>query len=158
MPNLIDDFVPYRILRYVAAQLDGISTAMGYNTDPAVFDRFENFNASNAKFSILFETTGEDPDLQGVGGDGALVQQSIEVHVAGKIKYETEHPRRLAMALEQDVRTALHSGVADIRSSVGRGCSFRFGSLTHDGGVLAPEKESRFVLTVSYTWSQRSDW
>ena len=157
MPNKVDDFVPFRLLEFVVSRLEGIAVAEGYNTDPFVSTFYEEARESQAKYTIFVETDGENPVRHGVGGDLA-VQQSLEFVVTGVARFETEHPRRLAMALEQDVRTAVHSGVPEIRPWLGRGASLRFTGCTHDGGVLAPFKEAGFRMHFSFTWSQKSDW
>ena len=157
MPRKVDEFVPYRLLVYCEDRLRGISEAAGYNCNAFVTTDAEEFEESTAKHTLLLETEPGSPVLHGVGGD-PMVQQATGFLVVGISKYETEHPRRLAMALEQDVRTALHSGVSDIRASVGRGCSFRFQGSQHDGGFLSPDKEAGFRLSISFTWSQSSDW
>ena len=157
MPNKVDDFIPYKLLEFIEAKLADIAVARGYNTDPFVTSYYDDARESQAKYTVFLESDGEDPVQQGVGGDMS-VQQSQSFVITGVARYETEHPRRLAFALEQDVRTAVHSAVPDIRGWLGRGASFRFSGCTHDGGVLAPYKEAGFRLNVSFTWSQKSDW
>lgn len=157
MPRKVDDFVPYRLLVFMQARLGLISEASGYNCNAFVTTNEQDFTESTAKHTLFVETDPASPVLHGVGGNPS-VQESQGFVVVGISKYETEHPRRLAMALEQDVRTALHSGAPEIRAAVGRGCSFRFAGCAHDGGFLAPDKEAGFRLSVSFTWSQNSDW
>lgn len=157
MPRKVDEFVPYRLLLYVLDRLGSITEANGYNCTAFVTTDAQEYENSAAKHTLFVETDPTAPILHGVGGD-PIVQDQIGFVVVGVSKYETEHPRRLAMALEQDVRTAIHSGVGEIRASVGRGCSFRFTGCQHDGGFLAPDKEAGFRLRFSFTWSQGSDW
>lgn len=157
MPNKIDDFVPYRLWLYIMTRLEGIAEAEGYNNNVFVTDDVVAYQESVAKHTVLVEVEPSSPQLHGVGGD-PIVQEQLGFVIVGVSKFETEHPRRLAFSLEQDVRTAIHSDVANIRASVGRGCSFRFTGCQHDGGFLAPDKEVGFRLTCSFTWSQRSDW
>jgi len=158
-PNKIADFVPFRVLQYVFDRLESIDPANGYNTSPRVTDNLDEFENSDAKHTIMVETTGGTPEITGAGSD-SVVHQIMDVRLVGVSRYETEHPRRLAMSLEQDVRTALHGGVKDgaLRAAIGRGCSFRFVRCEHDAGFLAPDKEAGFELTVSFKWSQHSDW
>lgn len=158
MPRKVDEFVPYRLLVYLVGRLGAISEATGYNCTPFVTTDLHEFENSTAQHTLFIESSKVDPEAQGVGGDGPLVQTSAGFTVVGVSKYTTEHARRIAMALEQDARTAIHSGVSEIRSAVGRGCSLRFGGCQHDGGFLAPDKEAGFRLEVSFTWSQGSDW
>lgn len=159
-PNKIDDFVPYRLLLFVEASLAKISRAAGYNCDVFATDDYDEAEGSTAKHVIYYQVFNGSTPQHGVGneGGGASVQQSMTVSIFGVSTYETEHPRRLNMALEQDVRTALHSEVINLRAAVGRGCSFRFESLEYDAGALAPVKEAGFELSVSFLWSQGSDW
>jgi hypothetical protein len=157
MPNKVDDFIPFRLLQFIEARLKSIDTAMGYNSDPFVTDDWHLAESSTAKQVLFFETPGIEMDDQGVG-DGKTVQPAMTIDVIGVCTYETERPRRLAMALEQDVRVAIHSALGDIRDSVGRGCSMTYGSCVYDGGVLAPIKEAGFRLSLIFTWSQRSGW
>ena len=157
MPNKVDDFVPFRLLEFVVSRLESISVATGYNTDPFVTTHYDEAKESQAKYTIFVETEGGSPRRQGVGGD-LSVQPALDFVVTGVARYENEHPRRLAMALEQDLRTALHSGIPEIKTWLGRGASFRFDDCTHDGGVLAPFKEAGFRMHFSFTWSQKSDW
>lgn len=156
MPNRIDDFVPWRLLMYVEARLKHISTALGYNCDPFVTDDLLIANASQAKHTVFFEATPSD-GVESFVGDGRMNQRQT-FNIVAISEYETEHPRRLAMSLEQDIRTVFQSDAKNIRDAVGRGCSFRFGRCTHDGGVLAPTKEAGFELGLEFTWSQKSDW
>lgn len=158
MVNKIDDFVPYKLLLFVTETLKEIDPARGYNTRPRVTTDVDEFEASEARHTLFVETEGGSPAYQGAGS-AHTTHQTLAVQIVGVSKYETEHPRRVAMALEQDVRTALHVKVdTELRAAIGRGCSFRFLNSEHDGGYLAPEKEAGFKLTVSFTWSQNSDW
>jgi len=157
MPNKVDDFVPYRILSYVLDRLEQIDTALGYNTRPRVTTDLDEYAESTTDHTLFVETTGGSPRLQGAGSAHQM-EQTLTVEILGASYYKTEHPRRVAMSLEQDVRTALHSDIANIRDAVGRGVSMRFDRSEHDAGFLAPEKQAGFYLAVSFTWSQSKDW
>ena len=157
MPNKIDDFVPWRIHKFIRARLDLISPAMGYNTAPFITDDFSAFENGSAKHRLFFEFPGIEVPVQGIG-DNNTAEPVIAADIVGYSRFETEHPRRLSMMLEQDVRASIHSGMSETRTSIGRGCSLSFGSCIYDGGALAPHKEVGFRLTVNFTWSQRSGW
>jgi hypothetical protein len=157
MPNRVEDFVPFRLLMFTEDRLKLISKALGYNCDVAVFTDMDDFTASSAKFKLFYDSMSDDTQANFVGD--SRLNQALTVQVLGIATYETEWPRRLAFALEQDVRTALHSGFSELRTSyVQRGCSARFGRASHDGGALAPIKQAGFDLSVTFTWSQDSDW
>lgn len=160
MPNKVETFVPLRIMEYALHRLRQISLARGYNTHPAVYERWEDADASDAKHLLFVEAEVLDPVQHGVGTEnsGPRINAMLVLRVVGICRYETEWPRKLAMALEQDVRTALHSDVANIREFAGRGASMRFGTCEYDGGELAPKKEAGFRLQVRFTWSQSSEW
>ena len=157
MPGKIDDFVPFKLLMFVVRQLEEIAPANGYNTAPRVTTDLDSFEQSSAKHTLLVESEGEQPQGHGVGdASGATVNPTQTIIIFGLSTYETEHPRRLAMSLEQDARTAIQSG--NLRTATGRGVSLRFRGCTHDGGTLAPDKEAGFRLVVTFTWSQQGDW
>ena len=158
MPNKIDDFVAYRVLRLVESRLREVSQALGYNTNPYVTGEWYDAENSDAKHTLFFEADNGAAVEQFPGSAQARSQESVTYKIVGVSKYETEHPRRLAMELEQDVRTAISRDTADIRAAVGRGCAVRLGSVSYDGGVLAPNKEVGFNLLVTYTWTQNGDW
>jgi len=157
MPNKIDDFVAYRLLKFVEARLELVSRAGGYNCDADVLDNVDDFWASDAKMKLHFDAVSGDTPVNFVGGAGR-VNQELMIVVAGVVTYETEHPRMLSMSLEQDCRTALHSGFDEIRASVGRGSTARFGRTQYDGDILSPNKQAGFEIPVTFTWSQNSDW
>jgi len=157
MPNKIDDFVPWRVLQFVMARLEQIDPANGYNTRPRVVYDLDAYVNSTAEHTVFVETSGGSPEVQGAG-EAHKTHHVMRIDITTASYYQTDHPRRVAMMLEQDVRTALHSGIADVRDAIGRGASMRFISSEHDGGFLAPEKQAGFNLSVSFKWSQGSDW
>jgi hypothetical protein len=157
-PRKIDEFVPYRLLLFVEARLRAISSAMAYNTDPYVTGDWHDAEASDAKHTLFFEGDAGAIVENFPGSQEARSQTSTTYKVVGVSKYETEHARRLSMALEQDVRTSLGSDSNLIRAAVGRGVTVRFGSVTYDGGILAPKKEVGFRLLVTFTWTQAGPW
>jgi len=157
MPNKIDDFVPYRLLKFVETRLRLISKALAYNCDAAVFDNWDDFENSTAKYKLFFDATSGDTPVHFTGGP-ARVNQELTIMVVGVATYETEHPRALAMSLEQDARTALHTGFDEIRAGVGRGAATKFGRTSYDGGLLSPEKKAGFEFPTTFTWSQSENW
>lgn len=157
MPNKVDDFAPYRILLYVISRLEQIGPENGYNTTPAVYTEWDQWEESQAKHRLFVEAGNASPAQAGLG-QSSRTQPQLTVLILGASRYETEHPRRLAMALEQDVRTAIHSDVASIRDTLGRGAAVSFDICTHDGGVLSPKKLAGFRLEVTFTWSQGYEW
>ncbi len=156
MPNKVDDFVPYKLLLFVEDRLRLISKALGYNCDLAVFWDWDSFEESSAKYKVFFDSVSDDTTDNFVGD--SRMTQSETIQVFGVVDYETERPRRAAMKLEQDVRTALHTGFSDLRTYTASGCSARFGRSTHDGGHLSPMKRAGFELPITFKWSQDSDW
>ncbi len=157
-PNKIDDFIPYRLLLFVEARLRGIARAAAYNTTPYVTGEWHDAEASDAKHVLFFEGDAGAIVENFPGGPKVRSQNSTTYKVVGVSKYETEHPRRLSMMLEQDVRNALDMDSNLIRAAVGRGVTVRLGSVTYDGGVLAPHKEVGFRLLVTFTWTQNGPW
>lgn len=154
----VDDFIPYKIFKTVELYLNRIKTVDGYNTDPLITISKDDAENSNSKYTVLLEAGTAEPVDQFPGNDSSRKHVTANYVVMCYAKYETEHPRRLAYSLEQDVRNAIDQGVADLRGLVGRGVSFKFGTANHDGGLLAPYKEAGFELSFSFTWSQSNDW
>lgn len=161
MPNDIGLFVPWRIIWYCYQQLHSIQKAAGYNCDADVyFADLEGYHNSSAKWALLMFSDGdtaEDHNLGG-GGGGPRVNNAVNITIMGSINYDTEHPVMAQMALEQDVRTALHAHVADARPLVGRGVVLRWTGCQRYVTALSAEKQSGFTLNCSFMYPQGSTW
>jgi len=156
MPNKIGHFMPWRLMVFVNDRLNMIAKAAGYNCDAAVFDNWDDFENSKAKCKLMYDAGAGDTPQNFVGDTQA--NQVFDIEVLGIVTYETENPRKLAMSLEQDARTALQTGFPSLRKYTERGCSARFGRSSADGGSLAADKEAGFSFPVTFKWSQDSNW
>jgi len=156
MPNKIGHFMPWRLMVFVKDRLNTIASAAGYNCDVAVFDNWEDYDKSNAKCRMMFDAGTGDVAQNFVGDTQAEVLFDIEI--SGEVEYETENPRKLAMSLEQDARTALQTGFTQLRTYTERGCSGRFGRTLPTGGNLQADKFAGFRFPVTFKWSQDSNW
>jgi len=160
-PKKIDDFIAWRLFLYCFRQLQGIRIASGYNTDPFVTMNMEEFRTSGTKFAVLIEVDDHSPQEHGVGGsdgDGPRVLQILTMTIEGSVQVERDIPRKEAFKLEQDVRTAIHSGVSGLKSKIGRSAAFEFGECPHDGGILTPDNEAGFRLLIGLKYPQGSNW
>jgi hypothetical protein len=160
MPNNIEAFAAWRCLWWSYQRLLEIQHANGYNCQPLVTMNFEEYRNSTTDAALLIECESHSAGEQGIGGGGGgpASMPSVTLVVRGSVRYGTDLPRRAAMALEQDVRTAIATSVADMRSTIGRGFSLRWNECTHDAGVLSPEREAAFILSFSFTYPQSSTW
>lgn len=160
MPRNVEHFVPWRILWYVYQRLRLIQQANGYNCDAAVFLDVEAYRQSSDKFALLVYTDGETPQDQSVGGGNSSRQtaSSMGLTIMGSIKYDLDMPARAQMQLEQDVRTALQTGVAGMRTLAGTGVSFQWGECQRFVTSLTAEREAGFSLTCSFLYPQGSTW
>ena len=160
MPREVDQFVPWRALMFVADRLRLIQRANGYNCDAGVYTELEPYRNSSERFAVLVYSDGGGPDEQELGGGdgGPRVQERIAFVINASVKYDTENPQRTLMALEQDVRTAIHTGVDQVRTYTGTGMILRWGEVQRFVTALSAERESGFSLTCSLAYKQGSTW
>jgi hypothetical protein len=160
MPNRVEDFMAWRCLWWVYQRLSEIQLANGYNTQPTVTMDYEEYRNASTDAALLVECEGHGSGEQGIGGGGGgpASLPMVNIVILGSVRFGTDLPRRAAMALEQDARTATATTVADMRETIGRGFSLRWNDCTHDAGVLTPEREAAFRLSCSFTYPQGSTW
>lgn len=159
-PNRIEEFGAWRCLWYVFQQLKTIQLANGFNTQPTVTMDFEEYRNAQTDGVLLIECESHPAGEQGIGGGGGgpSSQPQVNLVIFGNVRYGTDLPRRAAMALEQDARTAVATAVSAMRSATGKGYSLRWGDCIHDAGALTPEREAAFKLYCSFTYPQGSTW
>ena len=160
MPNRVEVFMAWRCLWWVYQRLSEIQLANGYNTQPTVTMNYEEYRNASTDAALLVECEGHGSGEQGIGGGGGgpASLPMVNIVILGSVRFGTDLPRRAAMALEQDARTAVATTVADMRETIGRGFSLRWNDCTHDAGVLTPEREAAFRLSCSFTYRQGSTW
>jgi hypothetical protein len=159
MPNKIEDFMAWRAYHYFFRALEGIRVANGYNTDPLVTMDYNTYRNSTTDFAVLIEAEDHGAFDHGVGGAGGpRVYQSLELIAIGNAKVKGGLPRKQAFKLEQDVRTAIHSAVAGMKETIGKGAMFEFGACPHDAGILTPENEAGFRLSFRVGYPQGKTW
>lgn len=159
-PNKIETFGAWRCLWYVYQRLLEIQLANGYNTQPTVTMNFEEYRNASTDAALLIECESHGAGEQGIGGGGGgpATQPLVNLVIMGSVRFGTDLPRRAAMALEQDARTAIATAVSEMRTTIGRGYSLRWNDCTHDAGLLTPEREAAFRLSCSFTYPQASTW
>ena len=160
MPRDVEHFVAWRILWYVYQRLRIIQQANGYNCDAAVFLDVEAYRQSSDKFALFVYSDGEGPDDQLVGGGNGSprVHSRMNITINASIKYDLDMPARAQMQLEQDVKTALQTGVSGMRTLVGTGVSFSWGECQRFVTSLTAEREAGFSLSCSFLYPQGSTW
>lgn len=158
MASKVDQFLAYRLLKHTEAALLKIRRAAGYNTDPYITLDLNDASEREAtsKYVVFLDTESHDV-IETLSGPSYRPQLRITVH--GIVTAEgKEVPRIGAMALEQDVRTAIAACVQTVRQEIGRGCILLFEDCAHDGGRLAPQKQAGFALAITWTYPQGATW
>jgi hypothetical protein len=160
MPRSVDSFVAWRLLWYVYQRLQLIQRANGYNTDAAVFLSLEEYRQSSDKWALLVYSDADTPEDQMMGGGNGSprVHNRTSFTIMGSIQYEGDFPSKAAMALEQDVRTALQTGVDGVRALAGANVSFRWEPAQRFITALSGEREAGFSVSCSYLYPQGSTW
>lgn len=158
----IENFVGWKLMWWVYRALKEIQVAEGYNYSPTVTMDFHEYQESTAKAAVFLECDSHSTvgsKISGATGGVPRFEQSLDLVLHCNVKLGVEEqPRRAAFALEQDVRTCLHGGLPDLVAAMGRGFVFRFSDCRHDGGVLAPDREAGFRLSLNYKYPQGSNW
>ena len=155
-PQSIDAFIAWKVVVHLAEFLAEIRKTAGFNTDPSVHIDFNEWADTPAKYSILLEVAGHNTILESVG---PRHRQTVEVRIVGSVSLDDgDIPRRHAMMLEQDVRTALDRAAEVARQEIGRGFSCAYGTCAHDAGLLTPDKQAGFTLDYSYIYPQGAVW
>lgn len=159
-PRKIDEFLAWRMFNFCYGQLKSIRQAHGYNTDPFVTDNYTEYKNSGSKFALLIEVESHDTYDKGVGGGNniPLIFQALTCVVTGSVQLGRDRPRKVAFQLEQDVRTAIHSGLQDMNATIGRAADFEFGACPHDAGELTPDNEAGFRLSFRLGYPQGKTW
>lgn len=159
MARKIEEFMAWRVYQYFFNALSEIRVARGYNTDPFVTMNYEEYRNASASHAVLIEVESHDAFEHAPGGDdGPRVGQGLVMVVMGSAQIEQGIPRKEAFKLEQDVRTAIHTGVRSLLSTIGRSAAFEFGDCPHDAGTLTPENEAGFRLSFRIGYPQGKTW
>lgn len=157
MPNHIEDFTAYRLLKLTEDALSGIRVANGYNTDPLVtLDPTEAVEAVSTHRHVIYLDTADHSVDETLSGPNYRPVLTIEL--SGVAHVDNEVPRVLAMALEQDVRTAIAASITTVRAQIAKGCILRFEDCPHYGVGIMPEKQAGFVLSITWKYPQGSTW
>lgn len=161
MPNLVADFVPWRVLLLVHNKLADIGLHGGYNTQPLVTMDYEEFRQASVDCALLV-LCGDLNIVENDIGDGSTgatrTQPEIVLTVHGSVKTKAGNQQAALMALLQDVLTALSLKPNELREETGRGITMRISNARLMTINLTGEREAAFTLEAVFRYSQGSTW
>jgi hypothetical protein len=154
MPNKVEQFAPWQAMQWLHQQLMTIDHAHGYNTQPFVTMDRQQYQQAGTTCAVVVECEANDPQEHGLNNTVMMSRFVIE----GNVQITMDIPRRAAMALEQDVRTAIATAMAALRAAKGKAYSLQWGPCAHDAGDLSPAREAGFRLNLTLIYPQGSTW
>lgn len=161
MPNLVADFVPWRVLLLVHNKLADIGLHGGYNTQPLATMDYEEFRQASVDCALLVlcnDLNIVENDI-GDGTTGATrATPEIAISVHGSVQTKTGNQQLMLMALAQDVLTALSLKPQELRTETGRGITMRLGNVQLATVNLTGEREAVFTIEAMFRYSQGSTW